>query len=96
MTIRAPKNKHKKLAPLDSDCDRLVEYPIFQEMFLNQNLDCLHFAMKCQILFVAHSPREPPKKERMAKVNKMEKQVKDLEKNRENGLEKVRYLLTPE
>ena len=22
VTIRAPKNKHKKLAPLDSDCDR--------------------------------------------------------------------------
>merc|ERR1712223_117990 len=42
VTIRAPKNKHKKLAPIDSDCD---------------------------------SPREPPKKERMAKVNKMEKQV---------------------
>jgi len=48
VTIRAPKNKHKKLAPLDSDCD---------------------------------SPREPVKKERMAKVNKMEKQVNNLEKH---------------
>ena len=48
-------------------------------------------------MFVAHSPLEPPKKERMAKVNKMEKQGKHLEKNRENGSEKVRYLnLTPE
>merc|ERR1711974_28713 len=46
VTIRAPKNKHKKLAPIDSDCD---------------------------------SPREPPKKEKMAKVNKMEKQVDNLE-----------------
>ena len=32
-------------------------------------------------MFVVHSPREPPKKERMAKVNKMEKQVNNLEKN---------------
>ena len=48
-------------------------------------------------MFVAHSPLEPPKKERMAKVNKMEKEVKHLEKNRENGSEKVRFInLTPE
>ena len=32
VTIRAPKNKHKKLAPLDSDCDR---YRLFSRRFKN-------------------------------------------------------------
>ena len=44
-------------------------------------------------IILASSPREPVKKERMAKVNKMEKQVNNLEKHVGKG-SKVRYNIT--
>ena len=44
----------------------------------------------CIKITLASSPREPVKKERMAKVNKMEKQVNNLEKHVGKG-SKVRF-----
>ena len=42
------------------------------------------------LIVLVSSPRDPPKKERMAKVNKMEKQVNNLEKHVAKE-SKVRY-----